>query len=150
MAILAQTMGDTDRAKRLYREAAEADRHCNAPLFNLALMARDLGEIAEAWETIDQVLTRRASGPDFILAADLAMRQKREQDFRDLLDRGLARMGPTRNARRLRAWLAELRARLAHDNEFQRAAEEERSRRARVRSVGAKSELPIQTLGSAA
>jgi tetratricopeptide (TPR) repeat protein len=150
MALLAQTIGDLDRAKKLYREAARADRHWTGPLFNLALMQRNQGELDQAQETIGEVLTRRASGPDLILAADIAKRQRREHEFKELLEHGLARMGSPEVLDDFElSWLS-FAARLAQDAELQRTAEEERIRRGSARSDRADGELPIRTLRSAA
>ncbi len=71
MGILCGSMGDYERQKKFYLEAARVSPW-SGPLFNLALAQREHGETKEAKESLQAAIEREESAPYYVLGALLA------------------------------------------------------------------------------
>ncbi|NTV13958.1 MAG: Hsp70 family protein [Desulfobulbaceae bacterium] len=71
MGICCDNLGDTGRAMKLYREAAQVPPHTSPPLFNLALSLRQNGHHEESLRTLDEAIARYPDLPYYVLRAEL-------------------------------------------------------------------------------
>ncbi len=72
MAIICNDMSDYQRAERLYRESAAADKRSGAPLYNLALLRHGRGDRTEAIKALDEAITRKREGSYFVFRSRLS------------------------------------------------------------------------------
>jgi len=71
MGICCDNLGDTGRAMKLYREAAQVPPHNSSPLFNLALSLRQKGQYEESLRTLDEAIARYPNLVYYVFRAEL-------------------------------------------------------------------------------
>lgn len=93
MGICCDNLGDSERAMKLYREAAQTPPLTSSPLFNLALVLRQKGQYDESLHTLDEAIARYPDPAYFVLRAELLEKLGRpEAERKGALETAIAGM----------------------------------------------------------
>ena len=129
MGILAGEMGDRERERKFYREAANVS-NWGGPLFNLALSLRREGRIEEALQSLDEAIERDDDPCYFVLRTQLAEKKGRRSERESALREAFERFEPVDALDDWELYWYETAARMAgHGGKLAEVSEERKRRR---------------------
>ena len=143
MGILYHDMSDYGRAERLYREAAASDLQSGTPLYNLALLLKQQGNMTDAIAAVDDAISREREGAYFVFRAELAAGTGDKAGAGEYLDEAFRAFGPLviLSDFELNAFIRG--ARLAKDNVRLAEGKDEQKRRDMPDEPSTRGDLPI-------
>lgn len=127
-------LGDFEKQEKFYREAAVANTHDAAPLFNLSLSQYRRKLYPKALVTVDEALKRANEGPSLTLKAQISDALGKPEAMRESLSQALVQFGSGKKSELKQfsdwelGWYLTA-CRLANDEDRMSAAAQEQKRR---------------------